>query len=139
MGIDKKREKNGEAKMMKRGEKQKLIDQSLVACHLNAEAPRDRGEVRLYELSKAASKVAAELAEFETPWFQSLRLMVEAAGVQLDHDDIVPENAEIMRHELPENLLKKIPRRLRKIPSERKPSIEYGHTGHECFKLFART
>lgn len=39
--------------MMKRGEKQKLIDQSLVACHLNAEAPRDRGEVRLYELSKA--------------------------------------------------------------------------------------
>ena len=39
--------------MMRSDEKQKLIDQSLVNCHLNAEAPRDRGEVKLYELSKA--------------------------------------------------------------------------------------
>ena len=37
---------------MKSQEKQKIIDQSLVACHVNAEAPRDRGEVKLYELSK---------------------------------------------------------------------------------------
>ena len=43
---------------MRSDEKQKLIDQSLVNCHLNAEAPRDRGEVKLYELSKAL--------EFET-------------------------------------------------------------------------
>lgn len=38
--------------MMKSQEKQKIIDQSLVACHVNAEAPRDRGEVKLYELSQ---------------------------------------------------------------------------------------
>ena len=44
-----------------------------------------------------------------------------------------------MRHELPENLLKKIPRRLRKIPSERKPSIEYGHTGEvQIFETFSQ-
>ena len=41
----------------------------------------------------------------------------------------VANSREVMRHELPENLIKKIPRRLKKIPKERKPGIQYGHTG----------
>ena len=38
--------------MMRSGEKQKIIDQSLIKCHLNNETPKDRGEVKLYELSQ---------------------------------------------------------------------------------------
>ena len=38
--------------------------------------------------------MAAELAEFEIPWFQSLKLMVEAAGVTIDTEIMPSEGTE---------------------------------------------
>ena len=61
----------------------------------------DSFEVKLCQLNEAASKVAAEIADFETPWFQSLKLMVDAAGVTFE-DEFVPVEGIQMNQEISE-------------------------------------
>ena len=69
-------------KNLKRDERTELIEQSLKAVSLKHEQSKTL-PVKLSHLNEAASRVAVEYADFETPWEQSLKLMVEAAGVQL--------------------------------------------------------
>ena len=62
-------------------------------------------EVKLCQLNEAASKVAAEIADFETPWFQSLKLMVDAAGVTFE-DEFVPVEGTQMNQEISDRVIK---------------------------------
>jgi len=64
------------AKNLKRDEKTELIERSLKAVTLKHEKPKNI-PIKLSHLNEAASKVAVEYADFETPWEQSLKLMVE--------------------------------------------------------------
>ena len=65
----------------------------------------DSFEVKLCQLNEAASKVAAEIADFETPWFQSLKLMVDAAGVTFE-DEFVPVEGTQMNQEISDRVIK---------------------------------
>ena len=65
----------------------------------------DSFEVKLCQLNEAASKVAAEIADFETPWFQSLKLMVDAAGVTFE-DEFVPVEGIQMNQEISDRVIK---------------------------------
>ena len=62
-------------------------------------------QVKLCQLNEAASKVAAEIADFETPWFQSLKLMVDAAGVTFE-DEFVPVEGIQMNQEISDRVIK---------------------------------
>ena len=65
----------------------------------------DSFQVKLCQLNEAASKVAAEIADFETPWFQSLKLMVDAAGVTFE-DEFVPVEGIQMNQEISDRVIK---------------------------------
>ena len=65
----------------------------------------DSFQVKLCQLNEAASKVAAEIADFETPWFQSLKLMVDAAGVTFE-DEFVPVEGIEMNQEISDRVIK---------------------------------
>lgn len=81
-------------KKWKRDQKTRLIETSLKAVTLKHEQPKNL-PVKLSDLNEAATKVAVEYADFETPWEQSLKLMVEAAGVQLGKTEGCGESEEI--------------------------------------------
>ena len=49
--------------------------------------------------------MAAEIADFETPWFQSLKLMVDAAGVTFE-DEFVPVEGAQMNQEISDRVIK---------------------------------
>jgi hypothetical protein len=70
------------AKPALRREEKALLVESSISHVTKLENPIPR-EVKLTDLNEASSKVAREYADFETPWEQSLKLMVAAAGVQL--------------------------------------------------------
>ena len=95
-------------------------------------------KVKLHQLSNAASKVAAEMADFETPWFQSLKLMVEAAGVSFDQETIPVEGNDDLDEQMTHQIAQKIPKKMKKRKKENF-EMEFGHSGFECFKLFSRT
>ena len=79
---------------LKKDEKTQLIERSVKSVTLNHEKSKTL-PVKLSHLNEAASRVAVEYADFETPWEQSLKLMVEAAGVQLNKFDQAGENQQI--------------------------------------------
>ena len=90
----------------------------------------------MHQLSNAASKVAAEMADFETPWFQSLKLMVEAAGVSFDQE-IIPVEGDDLDERIPHQIIQQMPKKMKKRKEE--TEMEFGHSGFDCFKLFSRT